>query len=306
MRACRQRRRDAFGPAGQSGRLAGAVSQKWWNRCSRFAAATFREGADLPTDQNQQPPQNAPGEASGEAQQPGQGQPAGQLNGLPRLFFPEQPGGGRPEPAPGAPGQAGQGWADPAEGQPGGAYVPGESRPQETPPAGFTPGWPAGNETGRPGQPPGQPGRPAGPARPGRPPEAAHRQRALAALILGLVSVLSFFGVGTNFRRGIYLLIFALAVGVAAIWLGVTASRRARREGTMRPRGALAGTVFGSIGLVLAVILLSMLAAFWSQFNAYSRCLETAQTPSAQQACYNQLTRSVNKVVSDLSTGGGS
>src|SRR5579875_3494153 len=96
--------------------------------------------------------------------------------------------------------------------------------------------WPARNETGRPGQPPGQPGRPAGPARPGRPPEAAHRQRALAALILGLVSVLSFFGVGTNFRRGIYLLIFALAVGVAAIWLGVTASRRARREGTMRPR----------------------------------------------------------------------
>jgi zinc transporter ZupT len=117
--------------------------------------------------------------------------------------------------------------------------------------------------------------------------------------------VLSFFGVGTNFRRGIYLLIFALAVGVAAIWLGVTASRRARREGMMRPRGALAGTVFGSIGLVLGVILLSMLAAFWSQFNAYSRCLETAQTPSAQQACYSQLTRSVNKVISDLSTGGG-
>jgi predicted PurR-regulated permease PerM len=119
------------------------------------------------------------------------------------------------------------------------------------------------------------------------------RQRAIAALILGILSVLALLGVGSNFKRGIYLVIFALAVGVAACWLGITAMRQARRAASMRPRGAVAAIVLGVIGGLLSAVLLLALAAFWQQLNSFSQCLNEANTPSAQQACVNQLHRSV-------------
>ena len=120
------------------------------------------------------------------------------------------------------------------------------------------------------------------------------RQRAVAALILGALSLLSLLGVGSNFHRGIYLVIFSLAVGIAACWFGITAMRKARLAVTMRPRGAVAGIVLGVIGALLSVGVLVFFAAFWPQLNAYSKCLNEANTPSAQQACADQLTRSTN------------
>ena len=39
------------------------------------------------------------------------------------------------------------------------------------------------------------------------------RQRALAAVVLGVLSLLALLGVGSNFHRGIYLVVFALLVG---------------------------------------------------------------------------------------------
>jgi hypothetical protein len=132
------------------------------------------------------------------------------------------------------------------------------------------------------------------------------RQRAIAALILGAISLFALLATGTNYHRGVFLVIFALAVGAGACWLGVSAMRQARRSGTMRPRGAIAGLVFGGLGILFSVILLSLLAAFWSQFSAYSRCLSTAQTPSAQQACYSQFTHSVYSQLGKVgSTPGG-
>ena len=119
------------------------------------------------------------------------------------------------------------------------------------------------------------------------------RQRALAALVLGILSLLSLLGVGSNFHRGIYLVVFALLVGLSACWFGVTAMRKARHSVTMRPRGAVAGTVLGVIGALLSTILLIALAAFWPQLTTFSQCLSAANTPSAQQACLNQLHRSV-------------
>jgi uncharacterized membrane protein len=119
------------------------------------------------------------------------------------------------------------------------------------------------------------------------------RQRAVAALILGVLSVLSLLGVGSNFHRGIYLVIFALAVGIGACWLGITAMRRARRSVSMRPRGAVAAIVLGVIGALLSVVLLLALAAFWRPLNSFSQCLNEANTPSAQQTCVSQLHRSV-------------
>jgi hypothetical protein len=99
--------------------------------------------------------------------------------------------------------------------------------------------------------------------------------------------------VGSNFRRGIYLVFFALAVGICASWFGITAMRRARNSGSMRPRGAFFGTVLGVIGALLSVILLVAFAAFWTQLTTFSQCLNQANTPSAQQQCVTQLHRSV-------------
>ncbi len=121
----------------------------------------------------------------------------------------------------------------------------------------------------------------------------ALRQRAVAALILGVLSVLALLGVGGNFHRGIYLVFFAFAVGLSACWFGITAMRRARRAVSMRPRGAVAGTVLGIIGALISVVLLIAFAAFWHQLTSFSQCLNQANTPSAQQACVNQLHRSV-------------
>jgi len=109
-----------------------------------------------------------------------------------------------------------------------------------------------------------------------------------------VLSLLALVGVGTNFHRGIYLVIFALVVGVAACWLGVTAMRRARRSSSIRPASAMLGTVVGAIGTVLSVLLLVALALFWKQLTTYSRCLSAANTVTAQQACTNQLNRSLN------------
>src|SRR6202035_5151822 len=78
------------------------------------------------------------------------------------------------------------------------------------------------------------------------------RQRALAALVLGILSLVGLaLGLG-NLRRGILVAALALAFAVTAIWLGAGASRRARRGGTARPRGAISGIVLGGFGVAFS------------------------------------------------------
>ncbi len=89
-------------------------------------------------------------------------------------------------------------------------------------------------------------------------------------------------------------MIFSLVIGPAACWLGISAMRKARRTGTRRPRGAIAGTIFGTLAALLAVAYLATFALFATQFHAYSRCLADAQTLSAQQACTRQFYKSVD------------
>ena len=83
------------------------------------------------------------------------------------------------------------------------------------------------------------------PARQLPPPDPAVRQRALAALAMGVLSLVGLMlGLG-SLHRGIYVAVLTLAFGGAAIWLGVTASKKARRSGTARPRWAVGGVVLG-------------------------------------------------------------
>src|SRR5712691_6911140 len=135
------------------------------------------------------------------------------------------------------------------------------------------------------------------------PPDPAVRQRALAALLLGALSLIGLtLGLG-NLHRGIYVAVLTLLFAVTAIWLGVTASKKARRGGTARPRGAVGGVVLGGLGLAFSALWLLVLAVFWPQLNAYYTCMGGANTVAAQQACHSQLNKSVGGELSVLRGG---
>ncbi len=155
-------------------------------------------------------------------------------------------------------------------------------------------------------QPPGGRGAPPRgtlPARQLPPPDPALRQRALAAFVLGVLSLLGLaLGLG-NLRRGVAVAVLTLLFGLTAIWLGGGANRRARRSGTARPRGAISGIVLGSFGLAFSALWLLILAVFWPQLSAYYNCMSGANTVAAQQVCHTQFTNSVGSELSVLQTG---
>jgi hypothetical protein len=129
------------------------------------------------------------------------------------------------------------------------------------------------------------------------------RQRALAALLLGVLSLFGLMlGLG-NLRRGIFVAALTLVFAAVAIWLGVTASRRARRSVTARPRGAVSGVVLGAFGLAISALWLMVLAVFWPQLSSYYNCMAGANTVTAQQACHDQFTDSVGSEISILQNG---
>jgi hypothetical protein len=141
------------------------------------------------------------------------------------------------------------------------------------------------------------------PRRPLPPAEPSVRQRALTALLLGALSLIGLaLGLG-NLRRGILVAVLALLFAAAAIWLGVTASKMARRGGTARPRWATGGVVLGCIGLVFSALWLLVLAVFWPQLNTYYTCMGGANTVTAQQLCHDQFTKSVGSELSVLQDG---
>jgi len=141
------------------------------------------------------------------------------------------------------------------------------------------------------------------PARQLPPPDPDLRQRALAAFVLGLLSLLGLtLGLG-NVHRSVYVATLALLFAVTAIWLGAGANRRARRSGTARPRGAVSGIVLGGFGLAISALWLMALAVFWPQLSAYYNCMNGANTVVAQQACHNQLTHSIGGEISILQGG---
>jgi hypothetical protein len=134
-------------------------------------------------------------------------------------------------------------------------------------------------------------------------PDPAQRQRALAGLVLAVLSLLGLaFGLG-NLRRGIYVAVLTLVFAAVAIVLGITTTRTARRRGTARPRGAVSGIVLGGFGIALSALWLLVLAVFWPQLNAYYNCMSGANTVAAQQACHNQFNKSVGGEISVLQNG---
>ena len=131
------------------------------------------------------------------------------------------------------------------------------------------------------------------------PAEPAVQQRALAALLLALLSLAGLFSLN-YLQRGIYLVAYALLAGLMAMWLAVTALARARRGRTTRPRGSIVATVIAGVGIILSVIMLIAFTVFGKQLTAYGRCLSLASTSADRQTCQTQFIHAVNRELTTL------
>jgi hypothetical protein len=116
--------------------------------------------------------------------------------------------------------------------------------------------------------------------------------------------VVALLGAIGNVHRGIYLVIFTLIAGPGGCVLGITATRRARRSGAWRPRGAVGATIIGGMSTILGILTLAAFTLFSQQLSAYSQCLSRAQTTSAQQACLSQFQRSIDARIQGHGAGG--
>ena len=181
---------------------------------------------------------------------------------------PDQPGGGNPPP-PGSgafPPPTGGGYPPP----PGGGYGP-------TAPGGYGPPPPGGYAP-----PPGSWGGPGGygPPPPGYGPQQ-NKGLAVAALVLGIVGVVTFF----FFLGGL--------IGIVALVLGIVAIRQTRRGQASGQGMAIAGTVLGGAAIVITAIYAIALGAFFakfgSQFSNFQDCLRHATTVQEQRDCQDQF-----------------
>lgn len=133
------------------------------------------------------------------------------------------------------------------------------------------------------------------------PAEPAAQQRALAGLLVALLSLTAVLSLGDP-QRGVYLVGYGLLAGVVAMWLTVTSLARARRGRTARPHGSATATAIAGIGILLSGILLLGFIVFGRQMSAYGQCLSDAGTTAARQSCQVQFTHAVNREISSLRT----
>ena len=126
------------------------------------------------------------------------------------------------------------------------------------------------------------------------PPEPALRHRALAALIVALLSLAGLLGFNIESDRAVLVVIYSLLAGATALWLALTAMRRARRSGTARPRGSVAATVIAGVGVGLAGVMLMAFGLFGQQLSDYGRCLSGANTIAASQSCYSRFAHALD------------
>jgi uncharacterized membrane protein len=125
------------------------------------------------------------------------------------------------------------------------------------------------------------------------------QQRAAAALVLALLSLIAMLLIG-NKHRAVYVIAVALVVAVIALALAMSAVRSAKRARTRRPRAAVASLVLGAIGTLFSGFALAGLLIFWTQYMQYANCLDSATTAATQNACQQQFENSVGHQVTFL------
>jgi hypothetical protein len=128
------------------------------------------------------------------------------------------------------------------------------------------------------------------------PPSPALQQRAWAALALSVLSLLAMTLI-SNIHRGVYVIGVALVVAIVALTLAIRTTSAARRAGTRRPRGVVAATILGLVGLVFASFALAGFLIFRTELSRYANCMNGANTTATQTACQNQLDNSVRNEI---------
>ena len=180
---------------------------------------------------------------------------------------PDQPGGGNPPPPGSGAFPPPTGGGDPPP--PGGGYGPPAPGGYPPPPGGYAP--PPGNWGGPGGY---------GPPPPGYGPQQS-KGLAVAALVLGIVGVVTFF----LFVGGL--------LGIVALVLGIVAIRQTRKGQAGGQSMAIAGTILGGAAIVITAIYAIALSAFFvkfgTQFSNFQDCLRHATTAQEQRDCRDQF-----------------
>ncbi len=119
------------------------------------------------------------------------------------------------------------------------------------------------------------------PALPRKPAGTVLQQRAFAALMLAIISLLWVPGVSGNLRRGVVVLAVTMVIGA----VGRVAWRSPRCPGPggdpARPRFAvILASVLGIVGTGLSTLALIGFATFWLQISQYANCMSGAITVS--------------------------
>jgi hypothetical protein len=117
-------------------------------------------------------------------------------------------------------------------------------------------------------------------------------QRAWAAVTLAILSLIALLGIG-SIQRGVYVVAVALTVAVTGLVLAITALSAARRAGTRRPRGAVAGVLLCLLGSGVSGMALLVFIVFWSPLMTYANCMTGAGTVTLQNECQQQFDNTV-------------
>jgi hypothetical protein len=136
------------------------------------------------------------------------------------------------------------------------------------------------------------------------PPEPALQHRALAALFVALLSLVGFLGFNIEVHHGVLIVIYALLAGATALWLSLTAMRRARRNRTARPHGSVVATVIAGVGTGLAIAMLVAFGLFGHELSDYGQCMSGANTLAAQQSCYDSFSHALDRQIGLLGVPG--
>ena len=154
----------------------------------------------------------------------------------------------------------------------------------------------------QPTPPPGSPFLPPAPG-PQLPPAAREvQQRATAGLILVLLTLIAMLW-GSDLQRTVYVVAVTLVISLVGLALVISAMRSAKRAGTRRPRGAMAGAVLGVLAALFSAFALIGFLVFWSQIMQYAHCMNGASTVATRNACQQQFDNSVSSQITLI--GGG-
>lgn len=122
----------------------------------------------------------------------------------------------------------------------------------------------------------------------------------LAMAVLSMFAMLLGAGDQEAAHRAAVVAAVALAVAATGLALAITAMSGAKRSGTGRPRGALAGVILGVFSLLFSGFALIGFLIFSAQFDHYDNCLRGANTVAEQQACQTQLEHAVTNRIGAL------